>query len=276
MAALHHGTWEIHSRDCLLLLMDIGPSSLISCRPMPDTGRTMAGDGPQLRLATYNLHSLRDDSAALDATVRGFTPDILVVQEALRWFNPFTWFVNLARRFGMASSVGGLRSQGNVILTGSRVTVHEHWFFRYPLAFGHYPRGAVFLRCSADGVAFVVAGSHLSPDAAMRLRQAGLFKEELDKARAAAAAPALVGLDVNESAGEPAWQVVAAGMLDAAEVTGQGGVPTFSTGDPQRRIDAIFVDPSVAVVEYSVVDSPQSRAASDHFPVVAPVAVPAA
>ncbi len=244
---------------------------------MVETGRTMADDdGARLRLATYNIHSLRDDQAALDATVRGIAPDVLVVQEALRWFNPLTWFVDLASRFGMAHSFGGLRSQGNVVLTGSRVTVHKHWFVRYPLAFGHYPRGAVFLRCSVDGVAVLVAGSHLSPDPAMRLRQAGLFKQALHDAQAGGDVPAVVGIDVNETPDGPAWQIVAEGLLDAAEETGQGAVPTFPTSHPDRRIDAIFVDPRTTVAAYSVVDSPQSRQASDHFPVVADVVVPAA
>jgi endonuclease/exonuclease/phosphatase family metal-dependent hydrolase len=232
------------------------------------------GDGPRLRIGTYNLHSLRDDRAALDATVRAIAPDVLVVQEALRWFNPLTWFVNLARHFGMASAIGGLRSQGNVILVGSRVTVHEHRFVRYPLAFGHYPRGAVFLRCSVSGVPFLVAGSHLSPDPAMRLRQARLFKQALDDARAAGGdALLLVGVDINETPAGDAWRTVAAGLIDAAEATGQGDVPTFPTSRPDRRIDAVFVDPLGSVVAYSVVDTQQSRAASDHFPPVADVAL---
>lgn len=233
-------------------------------------------DDVRLRLATYNIHSLRDDQAALDETVRDIAPDILVVQESMRWFNPLTWFVNLARRFGMTGSVGGLRSQGNVILTRSRVTLGEHWFVRYPLAFGHYPRGAVFLRCSVGDVTLLVVGSHLSPDPAMRLRQARLFKQALNDAQSRSEAPALVGIDVNETPEDPAWQVLAEGLLDAAKETGQGDVPTFSTSHPDRRIDAIFLDPRTTVTAYSVVDTAQSRMTSDHFPVVADLVVPAA
>jgi endonuclease/exonuclease/phosphatase family metal-dependent hydrolase len=233
-------------------------------------------EGARLRLAKYNIHSLRDDQAALGETVRDIAPDVLVVQESMRWVNPLTWFVNLARRFGMTGSIGGLRSQGNVILTGSRVTLGEHWFVRYPLAFGYYPRGAVFLRCSVGGVALLVVGSHLSPDPAVRLRQAEQFKQALNDAQARSEAPALVGIDVNERPDGPAWRVVAEGLLDAAEETGQGDVPTFPTSHPDRRIDAIFLDPRTTVAAYSVVDTPQSRVASDHFPVVADLVVPAA
>jgi endonuclease/exonuclease/phosphatase family metal-dependent hydrolase len=228
-------------------------------------------DGSPVRITTYNIHSLRDDRAALDATVREIAPDVLAVQESMRWFNPFTWFVNLARHFGMTRSFGGLRSQGNVILTGSRVTVHKVRFVRYPLAFGHYPRGAVFLQGSVGGAPFLMAASHLSPDPAMRLRQAGLFKQALDEACAETDGPAFVGIDVNEDPDGPAWQVVADGLVDTAVATGQGDVPTFPTGHPDRRIDAVFVDPRVTIAGYRVVDTAQSRAASDHFPVVADV-----
>jgi endonuclease/exonuclease/phosphatase family metal-dependent hydrolase len=227
-----------------------------------------------VRITTYNIHSLRDDQAALDATVRAIAPDILVVQETIRWFNPFTWFVDLARRFGMTGSVGGLRARGNAILTSARVTVGRYWFVGYPLVFGHYPRGAVFLRCSVEGVPLLVAGSHLSPDAAMRLRQARLFQQALTEARAGGGVT-LVGIDVNETSSEPAWQVVAAGLLDAAVEAGQGEVATFPTGNADRRIDAVFLDPSCGVADYRVTDTPQTRAASDHFPVVTEVALPA-
>jgi hypothetical protein len=113
--------------------------------------------GPRLRVVSYNVHSLRDDAAALDATVRAIAPDVLVVQEALRWVNPLTWFADLPRRFAMVRRFGGLRSFGNVVLVGARITVQRRRFVMYPLAFGHYPRGAVLLWYSVEGVPFLVA-----------------------------------------------------------------------------------------------------------------------
>src|SRR5439155_20541180 len=107
-------------------------------------------NGPLVRIVSYNIHSLRDDQAVLDAVVRAMAPDVLVVQEAMRWVNPFTWFVDLARRFGMAHETGGIRAHGNAVLTSARVTVLHRQFVRYPLAVGHYPRGALFLRCAVE------------------------------------------------------------------------------------------------------------------------------
>src|SRR5207237_5126199 len=104
---------------------------------------------------------------------------------------------------------------------------------------------------------------------------ASLFKAALDRAVAEGHPPPLVGMDVNETSDGPAWQTVAAGLVDAAEATGQAGVATFPTGAPARRIDAIFVDPRCPVRRYEVVDTPDSRVASDHFPVLAEAALPA-
>jgi len=62
--------------------------------------------------------------------------------------------------------------------------------------------------------------------------------------------------------------------VDAAQSTGQADIPTFSTSKPARRIDAIFTDPSLPVVDYRVVDTPDTRVASDHFPLLADVGLP--
>jgi endonuclease/exonuclease/phosphatase family metal-dependent hydrolase len=233
-------------------------------------------DAPRLRVMSYNIKSLRGDPAALTAVVRAISPDVLVLQEAFRWANPLTWFADLGRRFGMVQIVGGLYALGNAVLTGSPVTVHEHWVVRYPLAFGHSPRGATFVRCSIAGAGFVVVGSHLSTAAATRLRQAGVLKEALGKARDRETSPALVGMDVNETAAGSAWQLVAAGLVDPAEKTGQADVPTYPTFGASERIDAIFVDPRCSVLGYRVVDTPQSRVGSDHFPVLTELALPQA
>ncbi len=42
--------------------------------------------GVPLRVVSYNVHSQRDDTAALAAVVRGPTPDVVIVQEGPRRF----------------------------------------------------------------------------------------------------------------------------------------------------------------------------------------------
>jgi endonuclease/exonuclease/phosphatase family metal-dependent hydrolase len=226
--------------------------------------------GPRLRVVSYNIAGWGGDTAALTAAVRGLAPDVLVLQEVLRWSDPRTWFVDLASRFGMARAFGGLTAAGNAVLISTAVTVRGRRTVRYPLTWRESPRAAVLVRCSLKGVNFVAAGSHLSTDAAIRLRQATIVKNALNSADS----PVVVGVDVNETSTGPAWRIVGGGLADAAAVTGQSDVPTFPTDNPVRRIDAIFIGPNAPVLGYQVVDTPQTRVASDHFPLLADVALP--
>jgi endonuclease/exonuclease/phosphatase family metal-dependent hydrolase len=225
---------------------------------------------PRLRVVSYNVKGWSGDTAALIATVRGLAPDVLMLQEVLRWPDPRTWHIDLAARLGMARAYGGLTAFGNAVLTATAVTVDGWHAMRYPLTFKDSPRAAVLVRCSVEGVSFVAAGSHLSTNATIRRQQAAILKNALN----AAAAPVVVGVDVNETSIGPAWRTLAAGLVDAAEKTGQADIPTYSTRNPTRRIDAIFVDPSLPVLGYQVVDTLQTRAASDHFPLLADVELP--
>ncbi len=57
--------------------------------------------------------------------------------------------------------------------------------------------------------------------------------------------------------------------------TGSGNTsPARLSGDPTSRIDYIFVSPSVAISSVYVPIDSQTRLASDHYPVVANIAVP--
>lgn len=224
----------------------------------------------QLRVVSYNLNSWSGDVATLTASVRALTPDVLMLQQVLSWQDPRSWFLDLAGRFGMAYAFGGLSAFGNAVLASTAVTVHGWRIVRYPLVWPRdSPRAAVLMSCSISGVRLVAAGSHLSADANVRQRQAAVLKQAMN----AAGAPVLAGVDVNDTSTGAAWRTIADGLVDAAEATGQAGVPTFPTRAPTRRIDAIFVHPSLPVSDYRVVDTPQTRAASDHFPLYADVAL---
>src|SRR3954469_12410982 len=177
-------------------------------------GAMPADDPPRMRVVSYNIKGWAGDTAALTETVLGLAPDVLVLQEVLRWPDPRTWFIDLAGRFGMAQAFGGVTACGNAVLTGNAVTVHDWRTVRYPVTWKDSPRAAVLVRCSVGTVNFVAAGSHLSTDAAVRLRQSAIFKNALN----AAGAPVVVGVDVNETSTGPAWRTVASGLVDAAEV----------------------------------------------------------
>ncbi|MEV0330698.1 endonuclease/exonuclease/phosphatase family protein [Micromonospora echinospora] len=226
--------------------------------------------GVPLRVVSYNIHTQRDDTAALAEVVRAARPDVVIVQEGPRRFRWRSKCAALAESFGLVVGAGGLPALGNLLLTSLRVRVHATRCQRFPLTPGRHLRGAAFAECAVGGAHFVVAGTHLSTDPAERPDQAALFRAEVEAARW----PVLVGADLNEGPGGAAWRTIADGLTDAAVAADRADRLTYSCADPRRRIDALFVDPRITVVDYDVVDTPQTRRASDHFPVLADLLLP--
>lgn len=242
--------------------------------------------GVRLRVVSYNVHSQRDDVAALAEVVRGTGADVVVLQEAPRRFRWRYKCAALADRLGLVVAAGGLPALGNLLLTNLRVRVRRTWCQRYPLTPGRHLRGAVFAECAVGPVAapstatapapgeawFVVAGTHLSTDPEERPGQADRFRRELSTVRL----PVIVGADVNETPDGRAWGTIAAGLTDAGLVTGCGDQATFPCADPRRRIDGLFVDERIEVLGYEVLDDERTRRASDHFPILADLRLPVA
>lgn len=223
-----------------------------------------------LRVLTYNVHEQRDDRAALSEVVRAVAADVVMVQEGPRRFGWRNKTANLARAFGAVLAVGGLPSLGNLIMTDMRVHVHRTWVTRFPLVPGRHMRGAAFAECSVGRRRFTVAGTHLSLYAEERASQAGLLRAEL----AAVESPVVIGGDVNETSGGAAWRTLADGLTDAAVAADATDRCTFPLHGPTGRIDGIFTDPRIQVVRYDVVDTPLTRRASDHFPVITDLIIP--
>lgn len=219
----------------------------------------------ELRVLSYNVHSQKDDPAALAAVVRGVAPDVLIVQEGPRRFRWRGKTAALARSVGMVVGAGGLPSLGNLVLTNLRVRVHDAWSIRLPHTPGRHLRGAAFAECSVGPARFVVVGSHLSKYADERPAQAAALKAEMSKVEL----PVVLGADLNESTSGDAWRILVEGLTDTADAAGRAEKPTFSCANPRDRIDALFVDTRFSVLEYDVVDTPEALRASDHFPVLA-------
>jgi endonuclease/exonuclease/phosphatase family metal-dependent hydrolase len=219
---------------------------------------------------SYNVHMQQDDMAALAEVVRTAAPDVVIVQEAPRRFRWRGKCAALARSLDMVVAGGGLPAIGNLLLTTLRVRVHEARCLRLPFTPGRHLRGAVIADCSVGDARFVVAGSHLSTDPAERPVQAAALK----KALGGVGSPLVFGADLNESDDGPAWGTLADGLVDAAAQTGCAAVPTFSCASPRKRIDALFVDPRITIKSYEVIDTAQTRRASDHFPIVADLELP--
>ncbi|MFI5914898.1 endonuclease/exonuclease/phosphatase family protein [Dactylosporangium sp. NPDC051541] len=216
----------------------------------------------KIRVLSYNLHGLKDDRRALASAVRAAAPDIAILQEAPRRFRWRQKTADLARDLDLVVGGGGLPALGNLILTNLRVRVVTAWNIRYPLTPGRHLRGAAFVRCRVGRSTFVAAGCHLSTDPTERPSQAELLKQAMNEVTE----PLVLGGDFNENSGGAAWRMLADGLTDAA---GGDERLTFSVANLRHRLDAIFADPRMTVLQYDVIDTPETRAASDHFPVLA-------
>ena len=225
--------------------------------------------GVRLRVVAYNIHSSRDDLNALAAVVQGLKPDILIVQEGPRRLRWRTKAAALAHSFGMFYATGGQPSLGNVIMTNLRVRVRDTWEVRFPLKPGRHMRGAAFARCEAGGVSFTAVGTHLATDDEERPSQA----ERLRQAIAEIEGPVILGGDLNDVPGSPSWELVHSALVDVGERTGAGDVCTFPCRGADRRIDTVAVTESIGLEAYHVERNEMTRRASDHFPVVADLAL---
>lgn len=210
-----------------------------------------------VRVLTWNVRSLRDSASGVASALRALDPDVALVQEAPRLLF-WRWSCRrLARRAGLVMVTGGRPAAGNLLLVSARVQVLRAESLRLPRRPGLHRRGAVLAELSVGGERVAVLGTHLDLDAAARADSAR-------RVRAAVSGdlPLLVGADVNEQAGSPAWETLAAGLRDVGRDLG----PTYPAGSPRRRIDALLFDPRMTVLRAWV---QPTGAVSDHLPVVA-------
>lgn len=209
-----------------------------------------------VRLVSWNVRSLRDDSGGVAAVLRDLRPDVVLVQEAPRLL---LWRLScwrLARRAGLVRVVGGAPGAGNLLLVSPRVAVVWARALRLPRRRGLHRRGAVTGVLQVAGLRFAVLGTHLDLDGPARLESARRVRES-----AGTGAPLVVGADLNEEPGGPAWAVLSAGLVDAAAQCG----PTFPLRAPRRRIDGVFVDRRLPLLGVQV---PRPAPVTDHLPIV--------
>lgn len=210
-----------------------------------------------VRVVTWNVRSLRDSPSGVAAALRALEPDVALVQEAPRLLLWRTANRRLARRAGLRLVTGGRPAAGNLLLVSARVEVREAVSVLLPRRSGLHRRGLVHARLAVADLELQALGTHLDLDAEARFDSARRVR-----AHAVPGVPLVVGADVNEVAGEPAWELLSAGLLDAGRDLG----PTFPARDPRRRIDALLVDPSLTVLHAQV---PAPGGISDHRPVLA-------
>jgi endonuclease/exonuclease/phosphatase family metal-dependent hydrolase len=217
-----------------------------------------------LRVLTWNVRSLRDDARGVAAVLADLAPDVALVQEAPRLLGWRLACARLARRAGLRHVVGGAPGAGNLLLVSPRTVVVQAHAVRMPRRRGLHRRGAVWGVLDVTGRRLTVAGTHLDLEPTARRDNAGRIRALLPPG-----GPLVLGADVNEEPGGPAWEVLAQGLVDVGRDLG----PTFPLRAPRRRIDALLVDPRLRVARAW---APRPGPVTDHLPVVADLAWPAA
>ncbi|MFE3517334.1 endonuclease/exonuclease/phosphatase family protein [Streptomyces sp. NPDC059166] len=246
--------------------------------PLPDS-RTEPDGSAVIRVLSYNVRSLRDDTEALARVIRACSPDLVCVQEAPRFFR---WRKAAARLAAMTDLVmlsGGATAAGPMLLCSLRATVESTHDVLLPLTPGQHRRGLATAVVRFAGARLGVVSCHLSLRSDERHTQAGLLLEQLD---AMDVPHAVVAGDLNDVPEGRAFGRLAGRLQDCRTVRPWGGEHTFPPGAPDRRIDAVFATGGVEVLGCGVpVDLPgvteaDLRAATDHLPVLAALRVPAA
>lgn len=253
--------------------------------------RTEPDGSAVVRVLSYNIRSMRDDRAALARVVRACAPDVVLVQEAPRFFRWRKAAAALARETDLVYVTGGATACGPMILSSLRAHVERTEDVLLPRAPGLHRRGfaTAVLRfggaastkppsSSAAGARLGVLSAHLSLSAAERYDQAGLLLERL----ALLDVPyAVAGGDINDRPKGRGFRRLAGALTDAWEAAPWGGEFTSTPHDPHQRIDAIFTTSGVEVLACGVpidlpgVEEADLLAATDHLPVLAALRVPA-
>jgi endonuclease/exonuclease/phosphatase family metal-dependent hydrolase len=206
-----------------------------------------------VRVLTWNVRSLRDDAAGVAHVIRAVAPDIALIQEAPRLWRWRSTCARLARESGLVVVTGGRPAAGNLLMCSMRMRVVSSYDIVLPKRSRLHHRGAATAVLELDGLQVRVLGTHLDLDPTARLGSALRLREAMYD---------VIGADVNEEPGGPAWAALSRGLVDVAE----GAGPTFSVARPRRRIDALFVAPSWQATSCVLVEP---GPVSDHMPIVA-------
>jgi endonuclease/exonuclease/phosphatase family metal-dependent hydrolase len=223
-----------------------------------------------LRILTYNVRSLRDDRAAVSRTILAAAPDVVAVQEAPRFLRWRARGAELARHSGLVVLSGGHGAAGNLLLCQLGVEVEHSAVLGLSHRAGATRRGAAVAVCSLAGRRFAFVGTHLDLRPADRMSHVCELYARLADAGIDPAVPLIVAGDINETPGEPAWEVLARRLADGPAAVG-ADEPTFPAQEPRRRIDGVFVDRRLRVTEARVLGGSDVLAGSDHRPVLTEV-----
>jgi endonuclease/exonuclease/phosphatase family metal-dependent hydrolase len=232
-------------------------------------------DSAFVRVLSYNIRSLRDDPAALARIIKACAPDLVLVQEAPRFFRWRKKLARLARASELVILSGGATAAGPALLCNLRTTVEATEDVLLPLTPGQHRRGFATAVVRIGGARLGVLSCHLSLQKDERYDQAGLL---LDRLAGMGVEHAIAGGDLNERPGGRTFTRLSETLQDCWAVAPEGGEHTWTRTEPHQRIDAIFASKGIEVLGCGVpqgLSETDLRAATDHLPVLATLKVPA-
>jgi endonuclease/exonuclease/phosphatase family metal-dependent hydrolase len=230
-----------------------------------------------VKVLSYNIRSMRDHTDALARVISACEPDLVLIQEAPRFFRWRKKLARLARASDLVVLTGGGTAAGPAILCNLRATVERTKDVLLPLTPGEHRRGFATAVVRLGGARLGVLSCHLSLQKDERYDQAGML---LDRLAGMGVDHAVAGGDLNERPTGPAFSRIADSLQDCWAASPTGGEHTWTRTEPHRRIDAIFATKGIEVVGCGVpVDLPgitetDLRAATDHLPVLATLRIP--
>ncbi|WP_405873632.1 MULTISPECIES: endonuclease/exonuclease/phosphatase family protein [unclassified Streptomyces] len=245
--------------------------------PLPNS-RTEPDGSAVVRVLSYNIRSMRDDTDALARVISACAPDLVLIQEAPRFFR---WRKKLARLAAASDQViltGGGSAAGPAILCTLRATVERTEDVLLPLTPGLHRRGFATAVIRFGGARLGVLSCHLSLQKDERYEQGGML---LDRLAGLGVDHAVAGGDLNDRPTGRTFRRLADGLQDCWATAPWGSEFTFTPVTPFQRIDAIFATKGIEVLGCGVplsqpgVTETDLRAATDHLPVLAALKIPA-
>ncbi|MEX3107267.1 endonuclease [Streptomyces sp. V2] len=232
---------------------------------------------PTIRVLTYNIRSMRDDPQALARIIKAATPDLVLLQEAPRFFRWRKKLARLARAADLVVLTGGGTAAGPAILCSLRTTVERTEDVLLPLTTGNHRRGFATAVVRIGNARLGVLSTHLSLDEEERYDQTATL---LDRLAGMGVDHAIAGGDINEPPTGRSFARLAETLQDTWLTAPWGTEHTFPATEPATRIDAIFTTKGIEVLtagvprDYPGITENDLRAATDHLPVLATLRIP--
>lgn len=229
---------------------------------------------------TTGERSRTPDLERIASVIRRVRPDVVALQEVDR-FRDRSEYVDQTETLAALTGMDGVFAPNLVDDAGeygvamlSRLPILEHEHIRFPVVDGWEPRGLLDIVVEADGAQVRVMNTHMQvgldgDDAEAAWQREDAASSIALRARAALEAVVVMG-DFNA---DPLSQEFAdlhwlTDVLAEQESNG----PTFPASPVREaieRIDVIFASQRWLVRDAIVLDMPETRLASDHFPVIA-------